>query len=132
MENFDQTPENPTEETAPAYNEKDNHNFAMFTHLAGLLAFIAIPFANIIGPLILWLIKKDELPLVDHAGKEAINFQISMTIYAFIAGLLCIILIGFIILPILAVVDVVMIVKAAIRASKGEEFTYPISIRFIK
>ena len=119
-----------SEETAPAYNEKDNRNFAMFAHLGGLVFFIL--FANIIIPLVIWLLKRDELPLVNHAGRESLNFQLSLMIYFVIGLILTPVVIGFLILPILLVIDLVMVIKAAIAASEGKEFTYPLAIHFIK
>ncbi|MBU1120234.1 DUF4870 domain-containing protein, partial [Patescibacteria group bacterium] len=53
----------------------------MFCHLSSFVAFIGIPFGNVLGPLIIWLVKKNEMPLVEVNGKEALNFQISMSIY---------------------------------------------------
>lgn len=103
----------------------------MFCHLGGFCGYI-IPFGNIIVPLILWLVKKDEYPFVDHHGKEALNFNISMTIYAAISALLGIILIGFILLAVLLVLDIVYIIRATIEANKGEYYRYPLTIRFIK
>ncbi|MFZ5651910.1 MAG: DUF4870 domain-containing protein [Bacillota bacterium] len=106
-------------------------NWAMFCHLGGFCGYI-IPFGNIIVPLVLWLVKKDEYPLVDFHGKEALNFNISMTIYAVISALLGIILIGFILLAVLFVLDIVFIIRATIEANNGEYYRYPLTIRFIK
>ncbi|MDP7162630.1 MAG: DUF4870 domain-containing protein [Phycisphaerae bacterium] len=104
----------------------------MFCHLAALAALIGIPFGNILGPLIIWLIKREEHPLVNEQGKEALNFQISMTIYSFVAGLLCFVIIG-LPLPIgMVVLNLVMIIIAAVKTFKGEPHRYPITIRLIK
>jgi len=67
--------------------------WGMFCHLSTLCGYV-MPFGNILGPLVVWLIKKDEYPLVDDQGKEALNFQISITIWTVIAAILCIIIIG--------------------------------------
>lgn len=132
MENSEQNQDTTPEETTPAYNEKDNRTWAILTHIGGF-GFFIIPFlGNIIAPLVIWLIKKDELPLVNQAGKEAVNFQISISIYGFIAFLLCFIFIGIPIAFIVFIFSVVMIIKGAMQASEGKEFTYPLSIRFIK
>ncbi|NNE90830.1 MAG: DUF4870 domain-containing protein, partial [Verrucomicrobiales bacterium] len=66
----------------------------MLTHLSGLVALLGIP--GVVGPLIAWIIKKDEMPRVDFAGKEAINFHITMLIIAVISVPLCLVLIGFV------------------------------------
>lgn len=106
--------------------------WGMICHLAALAGFVGIPFGNLLGPLIVWLIKKEEYPFVDEQGKESLNFQISMTIYAFVALLLCLVLIGFILLIALVVVDVLFIIIASIKTSKGESYSYPATIKFIK
>jgi uncharacterized Tic20 family protein len=106
--------------------------FGMLCHLTALSIFIGIPFGNIIGPLVIWLMKKDEYPLVDKEGKASLNFQISMTIYIIIAALLCFIIIGFIILPVVLVADLVLVIIASVKISNGEEFQYPFAIEFIR
>jgi len=104
----------------------------MFCHLAALAAFIGIPFANILGPLIIWLVKRNEYPLVDQQGKEALNFQISMTIYSVVAFALSFVIIGIPLLIALLILNLVMIIIAAVKTSKGEPHRYPITIRLIK
>ena len=104
----------------------------MFTHLSALAMFLAIPFGNILGPLVLWLIKRQEMPLVDEAGKKALNFQITMAIAYVVAIPLCFVIIGFLLLPAVAIFDIVMVILAAVRTSDGVEFNYPMSIRFLR
>jgi uncharacterized Tic20 family protein len=106
--------------------------WATFCHLGGLSLFIGIPFGNMIVPLVIWLIKKNELPFVDEQGKESLNFQISMTIYGIIAGLLCYVFIGFVLLPILLVANIVLVIIATVKTSRGEGYRYPLTIRIIK
>jgi uncharacterized Tic20 family protein len=91
-----------------------------------------VPLGHVLGPLIIWLIKKDEYAIVDDQGKESLNFQISITIYFIIAGILCFVLIGFVLLPLLAIGGIVLVIIAATRAYKGEYYRYPYTIRFIK
>ena len=67
---------------------KDARMWAMFCHLAGLVGYLIPLIGNIVAPLIIWQIKKDELPFVDEQGKEAVNFQISMSLYALIGIIL--------------------------------------------
>jgi uncharacterized Tic20 family protein len=106
--------------------------WAMFCHLAGLCAFV-IPFVgNIVGPLILWQIKKDEYPFVDEQGKEAVNFQISMTIYGLISVALSFVCVGIFLLAAVGVVDLVFLLIAAVKANSGQHYHYPLTIRFIK
>lgn len=106
--------------------------WAMMCHLTALSAYLGIPFGNIIGPLIIWLIKKDDFPFVDDQGKESLNFQISITIYAILAGLLTFVFIGFLLLPIIFIGNIVLIILATVHSNKGEYYRYPYSIRFIK
>jgi len=110
---------------------KDERLWAMLCHLSVLSGYV-IPFGHILGPLIIWLIKKNESPFVDANGKEALNFQFSMTIYIFVAGLLCLILIGIPILFGLIIADLVFLIIAAVKANGGESYRYPITIRFLK
>ena len=87
---------------------------------------------NILGPLVMWLIKREECPFVDACGKEALNFQISMTIYTIVAGVLVLAVIGLILLPAIIIFNVVLTIMASIRASEGSNYQYPLTIRFIK
>ena len=114
-----------------AMNEKDARTWAMFCHLGALAGYI-IPFGNIIAPLVIWLIKKDESPFVDDQGKESLNFQISITIYALVALLLTVIVIGFFLLLAVGIFALVMVIIAAVKANDGEKYRYPLCIRFIK
>lgn len=111
---------------------KQANTWAMFCHLSALSLFTGIPLGHIIAPLIIWLIKKDEFPFVDEQGKESLNFQISMTIYGAVAGLLCLALVGFVLLPIIVVADIVLIIVASVKTNQGEKYQYPFTIRFIK
>lgn len=101
-------------------------------HLGALAAFIGIPFGHIIGPLVFWLLKKNEHAFVDNQGKESLNFQISMTIYCCIAFPFIFILIGIPLLIALAITDLVLVIIAAVKASNGIAYRYPITIRFLK
>ncbi len=110
---------------------KDERNWGMICHLSALSGLI-IPFGTILGPIIVWAIKKDELPFVDRQGKEAINFQLTMTIVIIISWVLLFALIGLLLLPAAILYTLVMIVIAAIKANDGEEYSYPYTIRFFK
>jgi len=112
-------------------SESQARNWAVLIHLSALLGFI-IPFGNIIAPLVIWLIKKEESPFIDDQGKEAVNFQISMTIYAIISAILIVIIVGFVLLIAVGILEIIFIIIAAINASNGVKYRYPLSIRFIK
>ena len=112
---------------------KDERMWAMFCHLAAFAGFLVpVPFGSVIGPLVIWMIKKDEYPLVADQGKEAVNFQISVAIYSIASALLVFLLIGFFMLAALAIFGLVCVVMAAMKANEGETFRYPLCIRFIK
>lgn len=114
---------------------KDARMWAMFCHLAGLawlLWWIAPVVGGVIGALIIWQIKKDSHPYIDEQGKEAFNFQTSMLIYGVIAGLLCLTCIGFVLLPLVMILDIVFAIIAAVKANNGHHYRYPLTIRFVK
>jgi uncharacterized protein len=113
---------------------RDARRWAMFCHLAGLIAFLPVApvLGGLIAPLIIWQIKKDDFQFVDEQGKEVVNFQISMLLYGVVAGLLCFICIGFVLLPAVCIVDVVFLLIAGVKANSGEHYRYPLAIRFIK
>lgn len=111
---------------------KDARMWAMFCHLAALAGLVVPVVGCIIGPLIVWQIKKEEFPFVDEQGKEAVNFQISVLIYGIVAGLLCFACVGIILLPAVVIFDLVFMLIAAVKANNGEHYRYPLTIRFIK
>ena len=112
--------------------DNDSRMWAMIAHLSSLLGLLGIPLANLIAPLIVWQIKKDQHPFIDDQGKEAVNFQITVTIALLVAGLLVCLGIGIILLPVVAVVAVAFAVIAGIQANKGVAYRYPLTIRMIK
>ena len=124
-------------ETAAMSNElsveqaDEVRRLAMYCHLAGLLGYL-IPFGNVIGPLVLWLMKREEHPYIDEQGKEALNFQLSMLAYVLLAFALVLVLVGFLLLPLLALFQIVMTVIAALKAKEGEAYRYPLTLRFIR
>lgn len=105
--------------------------WGMIGHLSALAGYV-IPLGNIIGPLIVWQIKKTEIPFAADQAKEALNFQIAVTILAVICIALMCLFIGFILLPIVGIGALVFMIIAAIAANKGEYYRYPFSIRLVK
>ena len=101
----------------------------MMCHLSAF-AGLVVPLGNIWGPLVFWLIKKDELPEVDLHGKESLNFQISMTIYLFVSIILILLLIGIPMVIGLTIYWIVAVIVASVRANNGELYRYPLAIRF--
>ncbi|MDC1406167.1 DUF4870 domain-containing protein [Akkermansiaceae bacterium] len=121
-----------TSEIARSEIPKPERTWAMFAHLSSFLLYTCIPLANIIAPLIIWQIKKEEMPFASDQGKECLNFQISMLIYIIISGILTLILIGFAFLVILCVMHIILPIIAAIKANEGVTYRYPLTMRFIK
>jgi uncharacterized Tic20 family protein len=107
-------------------------NWAMFCHLSAFAGYFFPFFGSILGPLICWLSRKDESIWVNENGKASMNFQLSFLLYVLLALPLCLILIGFLIIGFLIVFNIVCIIIGSIRASKGEEFKYPLAIPFIQ
>ncbi len=116
----------------------DARMWAMFCHLAGLAGFVVpIVLSGIIAPLIVWQVKKDEHPFIDEHGKEALNFQLSVALYAVIGVAVCVITcIGAILIPFVVggiyLANLIFMIIAAIKANNGEHYRYPLTIRFIK
>jgi len=110
---------------------QSERDWAMLCHLAAFIGYF-FPFGGIIGPLICWVSRKDQSEWVNINGRSSMNFQLSMLLYMIMTIPLCFILIGIPILIFLAVFRLVCIVIAAIKASKGEVFKYPLSIPFIQ
>ncbi len=111
-------------------DEKQARQYAMAIHLSGLLGYI-FPFGNIIGPLVMWLIKKDESPFIDFHGKEALNFQITVILWAILVGILSFFCIGLLLLPFLIIYGIVGMILGAIKANEGEEYLIPFTLRLI-
>jgi len=110
---------------------RNERNWGRACHLSALAGYV-VPFGWILGPLVCWLVKREEYPFVDQNGKEALNFQISVLIYGIIAVFLSIILIGIPILIALGIFQLIMIIIASVRTSNGESYRYPLTIRFLK
>jgi len=111
--------------------DTDARLWAMLVHLAGLAGF-CFPLGNIILTLIFWELKRHEYDFVDRHGKEAMNFQISISVYGMIAVALTFACVGFLLIPVVAIVDIVLLLIAAVRAHNGIEYRYPLTFRLIK
>ena len=104
--------------------------WGMLCHLSALAGFL-IPLGSILGPLIVWLIKKDEFAFVDDQGKESLNFQITMAIAFAVSAVLALIVIGFVLMALVGVYEIVMVIIASVRANSGEQYRYPVCLRLI-
>ena len=101
----------------------------MIAHLSSLTGFL-IPFGNLIGPLVVWQLKKDN-PFVADQGKEALNFQITVSVAVCVCLLLTLVFIGLLLLPVIGIGALVLAVIAGMKANEGEAYRYPFTIRLI-
>jgi uncharacterized Tic20 family protein len=132
MEKPPEKPEAQQTPTAkPRMDEKQERMWGMLCHLVSFAGYIT-GIGFIIGPLIVWLIKREESPFVDYHGKESLNFQISMFIYWIVSGILTVIVIGFVLMLALVVFHIIMVIMASMKANAGEKYRYPLTIRFLK
>ncbi|MDR2384242.1 MAG: DUF4870 domain-containing protein [Tannerella sp.] len=100
----------------------DENTFVAFMHASQFITAFIIP-------LIIWLLVRSKSPLVDAAGKNILNFEISFTIYIFVLFLTCI---GSVLIPVLALIMVVFIIIAIIKSINGEKWEYPLSVKMLK
>jgi uncharacterized protein len=112
------------------YTEPER-NWAMFCHLSAFAGFF-FPLGGIIGPVVFWLARKDDSEWVDRNGKASLNFQLSMLLYTVLCIPLFFLIVGFFIVFVLVIFEIIAVVIASVRAANGHEFRYPISIPFIQ
>jgi uncharacterized protein len=105
--------------------------WCILCHASALAGLFFHFMGHLLGPLIVWLLKRNDAPEIDAAGKESLNFQISMLIYDIIAGILCLVLIGIPILIALWILNTVFVIIASVKTSQGEVYRYPFTIRLI-
>ncbi len=115
-----------------AADEKQVRTWSTLCHASALAGFFIPAAGHFLGPLIIWLSKRDTAPEIDEHGKEALNFQISMLIYSIGAGILCLIVIGFVLLALLHVLNVVFVIIATIQANDGRMYRYPLALRLVR
>ena len=112
-------------------SSSDVRTWNVLCHATALAGFF-VPWAgHILGPLIVWLAKRNDSTEIDAHGKESLNFQISMLIYDAIAAILCFVLIGIPILIALWILNTVFVIIASVKASEGTLYRYPFTIRLI-
>lgn len=119
----------------PEY-QPDRHekNLATLAHLLSFIGFI-VPGMNIVIPLIIWIMKRKQSPYIDHHAREELNFQITLTLVYCIWIALKIMLVGFLLLPLIPIIIImvfIFVVRAAMKASQGIYYIYPFSLRLIK
>lgn len=108
----------------------DQRTWAMLGHVAAF-AGLVVPFGNILGPLVIWLVKKDTMPFAADQAKEALNFNITWTIAMLVSAALVLVLIGIPLLAALTIAWLVLTIVAAVKASSGERYRYPLTLRLV-
>ncbi len=103
----------------------------MLCHLLALCGFV-IPLGTVLGPLVIWLLKKDQYAFVNDQGKESLNFQITVLIALLVSFALMFLLIGFALVPAVAIAALVLVIMASVKASSGIYYRYPVCLRLIK
>lgn len=108
--------------------EEQERTWSTLCHLSALAFFVVPPLGHLVGPLVVWLVNRQDSAMIDDQGREALNFQLSMMLYMF----LCLVtVVGIIAIPFLFVANIVLVITAAIRAQDGERYRYPWTIRFL-
>jgi hypothetical protein len=124
----------PSDNPTVSSKQKEERNWALIAHLSSLSSFMGIP--GFVGPLIVWLVKKDELPFASAQAKEALNFQISLFLYAIACLALTLTIIGAVIgipgLLALGIIEIVFTIIASFKAGEGNSYRYPMTIRLIE
>jgi uncharacterized protein len=118
-----------TPHRVPSESER---TWAMLAHLAALAGIVVWLVGAILGPLVVWLVRRDESEFVAEHAREALNFNITVAIGAVMCGLLALVFIGFILGAALFIAWLVLTLVAAIRASEGQHYRYPVSLRLVK
>ena len=119
-------------ETTSTSTSSSVRTWCVLVHATAQVGFLVPVAGHLVGPLIVWLAKRQDSPEIDAHGKESMNFQISMLIYNVVAGILCLIVIGFALLAILHILNVVFVIIAAMRASEGQIYRYPLTLRLVR
>ena len=104
---------------------KDEKMWGMLAHLSAIILWF-------VGPLVIWLIKREEMPFVNDQGKEALNFQITVAIAFVACFVLSFVGIGCIVLPLVSIANIVMVIMAGLKANDGVAYRYPFALRLIK
>jgi len=107
--------------------EDEERKWAMFAHI-GTFSSMFVPLGNIIAPIVIWQLKKNESPFVVEQAKESLNFQITLMIYAVISFLLVFIVIGFFLIFALVIFGLIIVIVAGVKANEGEHYRYPMTL----
>ena len=117
--------------TSPTSTSTSVRTWCILAHATALVGFLVPVAGHIVGPLIIWLAKRQDSPEIDAHGKASMNFQISMLIWNCVAAILIIVLIGIPLLILLHILNIIFVIVASIQASEGKLYRYPLAIRLI-
>ena len=120
-----------TEGTGPAAVDQQVRNTAVAAHLS-TFAGLVVPFGSVIGPLAVWLTRRDRDPFIDDTGREALNFGISIAIYGSLMLVAALMLVGIPVLIVGVIAWVVLASLAAAKASQGQSYRYPLTLRLVR
>jgi hypothetical protein len=110
---------------------RDERQWAMLCHLSAMLMYCTV-IGGFIAPLVIWLMKRDEMPFVADQGRETLNFQITTLLALIAGGLLAIVLIGFVIIGAVLLFHFIVTIIATVRVSEGVLYRYPVCWRVIR
>jgi uncharacterized protein len=120
------------EASAPAPPTENERTWGMLAHLSALAGLVMPLVGIVLGPLAVWLARRDDSPFVAEHAKEALNFNLSVLLGAIACMLLMLVFVGFLLGSALFILWLVMTLIAAIKASEGQPYRYPFSLRFVK
>ena len=115
---------------APVAPGRDERQWAMICHLSAMLMYCTV-IGGFIAPLVIWLLKRDEMPFVADQGRETLNFQITTLLALIVGGLLVLVLIGFVIIGAVLLFHLIVTIIAAVKVSEGVAYRYPVCWRVI-
>jgi uncharacterized Tic20 family protein len=105
----------------------DERTFAILSHILAI-----VPGIGIFGPLVIWLVKKDESPFVEANAKESLNFQLTIIIGYIIGFILLVVVIGAFLLAVLGLLNLILVIVASVKTSENKIYRYPFNLRLIK
>ncbi|HVM14049.1 MAG TPA: DUF4870 domain-containing protein, partial [Egibacteraceae bacterium] len=109
---------------------QESHNWAMAAHLSAFVVFLGLPLP-FVGPLVVWLLRRDSDPYAAEHAREALNFNLTAMIAFVVAGATVLLLVGFLLLPAVGIVWFIFVIIGGVKASNGEHYRYPLTIRFV-
>jgi len=116
---------------APAAPGREERQWAMLCHMSAMLMYVTV-IGGLVAPLVIWLLKRDEMPFVADQGRETLNFQITTLLALLVGGCLVIVLVGFVIIGLVLLFHFIVTIIAAVKTSEGVVYRYPVCWRVIR